>query len=71
MLYGVVVVVVGKWTRQTQVQILDEAACISYRERFESNYSPSNSEQIVGLIGLFNLGMVATLGEGKLWIQAS
>ena len=31
--------------------------------------SPGNYGQIAGQTGLFNVGMVTTIGEGKLWIQ--
>ena len=61
-----------KWT-VSRVQILGEAVCISdsannLEERYEPNYSP-RYEQKVGQTGLFNLGTVTSLGEGKLWIK--
>ena len=35
-------------------------------KNYESNYSSSNYLWIVGLTGLFNLGMTRDLGEGYL-----
>ena len=38
-------------------------------EGYESNYSPSNYEQIVGQTGFFTFGMATGLREGKLLIH--
>ena len=55
----------------TQVQILDEAVCISHNAntlgRYESNYLAIR--EIARQTGLFSLDMATSLGEGKLWIQ--
>ena len=40
-------------------------------ENFESNYSPSRYEQMIGKTKPFSLGMSTGLGEGKLQIQTS
>ena len=55
----------------TRIQILKEAVCIphsasTFGEKYESNYSSSSYEQIVGLTWLVNPGMTTDLGEGKI-----
>ena len=55
----------------TQVLILDESACISHSanilgKAMNSTTLPPTMNKIVEQIGLFKLGMVTSLEEGKL-----
>ena len=57
----------------TKFQALVKAAVFHLEpiilRKYTSNYSPFSYGLIVGQIELFNLGMVAFLGKGKLWIK--
>ena len=60
------IIIMNYLNTATRVQILDETDCISHRERYESNYSPSSYGSIVGQTRFFCLGEATSLGEGKL-----
>ena len=58
---------------EIQVQILNEAVCISYTHTLGKDMNliilPSAMGKIVGQIEIFNFGMPSGQRDGKLWLQ--